>query len=140
VSPTFFTDRDLGTRFPDILRNAGLSVERHRDHFLPNAADEQWLELVGTKKWIAVTHDARIRYKPNELDAVIRHGVGLLILIGAAPFSALAANFVMTLPRILAFLRAHEPPFIAKVYRPTPAELVRNRDARGTVSLWYPTP
>lgn len=30
----FFTDRDLGKKFPTILREGGLTVERHADHFL----------------------------------------------------------------------------------------------------------
>lgn len=33
MSRVFFTDRDLGKRFPDILREAGLTVQRHVDHF-----------------------------------------------------------------------------------------------------------
>ena len=39
----FFTDRDLGTLFPEILKDAGFAVERHRDHFPPDCPDEQWL-------------------------------------------------------------------------------------------------
>jgi hypothetical protein len=31
-SLVFFTDRDLGKRFPEILSDAGLTVERHADH------------------------------------------------------------------------------------------------------------
>jgi hypothetical protein len=34
----FFTDRDLGTLFPEILKDAGFSVERHRDHFPSSAS------------------------------------------------------------------------------------------------------
>jgi hypothetical protein len=86
--PVFFTDRDLGTRFPDILSSAGLAVRRHRDLFAPDCPDEVWLESIGRNGWIAVTHDARIRYKPNELAAVIRHRVRLLVVIGKAPFPA----------------------------------------------------
>jgi hypothetical protein len=33
VSLVYFTDRDLGKKIPEILRAAGLSVERHADHF-----------------------------------------------------------------------------------------------------------
>jgi len=73
----FFTDRDLGTRFPDILTEAGLEVRRHRDHFRPDSPDEEWLEPVGREGWIAISHDTRIRYKPNERAAVIRHRVRL---------------------------------------------------------------
>jgi hypothetical protein len=72
----FFTDRDLGTVFPEILKRAGLAVERHCDPFSPDCPDEDWLAEVGRHEWVALTHDARIRYKPNELAAVTRHRVG----------------------------------------------------------------
>jgi len=68
----------------------------------------------------------------------MRHGVALLIVIGKAPYAELARNFVSTLPRIEAFLGKHKPPFIAKVYRPTPNESARNASVGGDVALWYP--
>lgn len=138
MNVVFFTDRDLGSRFPEILSAAGLTVERHRDHFPPDCADEVWLQEVGQRGWVALTHDRRIRYKPNELDAVMRHRVALLVIVGKAPHPALAHAFVTTVPRIRLFLERHTPPFIAKVYRPTPSELARNPRAPGRVELWYP--
>jgi hypothetical protein len=137
VSRTYFTDRDLGKQFPAILCAAGLAVERHADHFAPTATDEEWLALAGSNGWTAITHDARIRYKPNELAAVIRHRVPLLVVVGAAPFSLLARSFAATVPRIEAFLDRHTPPFIAKVYRAAPAP-AENDVAPGDISLWYP--
>jgi hypothetical protein len=134
VSFVYFTDRDLGKRFPDILRSSGLTVERHADHFAPDASDEAWLEAVGKRGWIALTHDRRIRYKPNERDAVMRHGVALLVIVGAASFPELARAFVGTMPRVERFLAEHEPPFIAKVYRPAPAQTARGVSA-GHVEL-----
>jgi hypothetical protein len=134
----FFTDRDLGSRFPDILAAAGLSVERHKDHFAPDCSDEEWLATIGERGWIAVTHDRRIRYKPNELAAIVRHRVALLIVIGKVPLPLLAQSFVATAPRILDFIASHRPPFIAKVYRPSPSELNRDPQAAGEVTLWYP--
>ncbi|MGH9423743.1 MAG: hypothetical protein ACRD3J_27460 [Thermoanaerobaculia bacterium] len=65
MNEVFFTDRDLGTRFPEILRAAGLLVERHADHFAPDTPDEEWLEAIGRRGWVALTHDMRIRYKPQ---------------------------------------------------------------------------
>jgi hypothetical protein len=138
VNVVFFTDRDLGKQFPDSLRAAGCRVERHAEHFAPTASDESWLAHVGRTGWCAVTHDARIRYKPNELAAVERHRVRLLVVVGKAPLPQLAIHFVKTLPRIHAFLKRHEPPFIAKLYRPTPSALVTDPDAPGSVELWYP--
>jgi hypothetical protein len=76
----FFTDRDLGTRFPDILAAAGLTVERHQNHFRQDCPDEEWLQAIGQKEWVAITHDTRIRYKPNERDAVIRNRVKHLLM------------------------------------------------------------
>ena len=77
MSLVFFTDRDLGKRFPEIPAAAGLSVKRHDDLFPPDCPDEQWLSQIGESGWIAITHNARIRYIPNERDAVIRRAYRL---------------------------------------------------------------
>lgn len=139
MNRVFFTDRDLGKQFPDILAAAGLKVERHADHFKPDCPDDEWLEAVGKKGWIAISHDRRIRYKPNELEAVVRHRVALLVVIGKTPLPNLAQHFVTTVPRILDFLDAHPAPLIAKVYRPSPADLLKHAGAPGSISLWYPS-
>lgn len=134
---TYFTDRDLGTQFPSVLKRAGLAVEPHSDHFPPDCPDEEWLAEVGRRGWIAVTHDSRIRYKPNEREAVVRHDVRLLVVIGKAPLAVLATSFVATRSRIESFLSRTAPPFIAKVYRATPAELTRDPSAPGRIERWF---
>ncbi len=101
MSVVYFTDRDLGLQFPKILQDAGLKVERHRDHFAPDAPDEEWLASAGAKQWVALTHNSRIRYTPNEKQAVIAHGVRLLVIIGQAPYPELAKSFVATRVRSL---------------------------------------
>ena len=138
MTPVFFTDRDLGLKFPQTLAGAGLSVERHSAHFADSAPDEEWLSHVGQQGWVALTHDKRIRYKQNELDAVMHHGVALLVIVGRVRLEDLARSFVATLPRIARFLQNNRPPFIAKVYRASPAELKRDGGAPGRVELWYP--
>ena len=89
---------------------------------------------------MAITHDARIRYKPNERDAVLAHGVALLVLVGDAPFAELAANFVASRQRIEAFIDAGTPPYIAKIYRPNIKELDANPLASGRIERWFPPP
>lgn len=138
MSRIYFTDRDLGKQFPQILAEAGLAVERHGDLFPPDGPDEQWLEHCGNEGRVAITHNQRILYTPNELAAVVRYRVALLIVIGRAPFPQLARHFVNTIRQIETFVDAHEPPYIAKVYRAAPAGLARNATAAGSVSLWYP--
>jgi hypothetical protein len=138
VSRVYFTDRDLGKQFPRFLAEAGVVIERHGDLFRPEGSDEEWLEHCGTKGRIAVSHNSRIRYVPNELEAVKRFKVPLLILVGQATTAELAHNFVRTLPRIETFLEGRSPPFIGKVYRATPAELAKSAAAPGRVELWFP--
>ena len=104
MSTVFFTDRDLGKQFPALLRNAGISVEGHADHFLDDAKDEDWIVEVGKRGWVVLTHDKRIRYKPNELAAVKAAGIAMFVLIGKAPHAVLAQNFINTINRIEAFL------------------------------------
>jgi PIN like domain len=84
------TDRDLGNRFPEVLKENGFQVERHRDHFRPDCPDDEWLAKVAQRGWVAITHDARIRYKRNELEAVVRHEARLLVVVGKASYSELA--------------------------------------------------
>lgn len=100
--------------------------------------DEEWLEHCGTRGRIAVSHNSQIRDVHNELAAVKRFKVPLLIVVGKATAADLAHNFVRTLPRIEAFLSGRAPPFIGKVYRATPAELARSPSAPGRVELWFP--
>lgn len=69
---------------------------------------------------MALTHNSRIRYTPNEKQAVMSNGVRLLVSVGQTPYPQLAKSFVATRSRIDAFLEKHEAPFIAKVYRASP--------------------
>jgi hypothetical protein len=110
----FFTDRDLGKKFPAILSAAGLRVERHQDHFAPDASDEEWLETVGKNSWVAVSHDQKIRYRLNERAAVVRHRVQLLIVVGKAPFPQLASSFIDTYPKIATFFVVSFAPIYCK--------------------------
>jgi hypothetical protein len=138
LSHIFFTDRDLGKQFPQALKAGGLTVERHGDLFLPDGSDEQWLEHCGKHRRIAISHNERIRYTPNELAAVRRHKVALIIVVGKVPLPMLAANFVRTIDKIDAFIQGATVPFIAKVYLPRPDDLARNPDAIGRIESWYP--
>ncbi|HTV77831.1 MAG TPA: hypothetical protein VMF03_06210 [Steroidobacteraceae bacterium] len=136
--PVFFTDRDLGKKFPEILRAGGLTVERHADHFQHDTPDEVWLREIGRKGWIAVTHDGRIRYKPNESAAVMENSVALLVVVGRAPYPDLARAFVATTSRILTFIGRHQPPYIAKVYRPAPDDAANDPSTPGRIEQWHP--
>jgi len=138
VSRVYFTDRDLGKQFPRLLAEAGIAVERHADLFSADGSDEEWLEYCGKNGRIAISHNSRIRYVPNELAAVKRFNVSLFIVIGKVPTAELARNFVHTLHRIEAMLDERKPPFIAKVYRPASSDLARSVTSPGRVEVWFP--
>lgn len=130
----FFTDRDLGKMVPRILREAGLRVERHDDHFAPTTTDEEWLAEVGRRGWVALSHNKRIRYVSRETEALMNAGVRAFMLIGKAPHRELAENFVASIRRIENFLDQHRGPFIAKVYRPSGEKA--GGGVPGRVSMW----
>ncbi len=138
MSRIYFTDRDLGKQFPRILAAAGLAVEQHADLFPPDGSDEQWLEHCGRRGRVAITHNSRIRYVPNELAAVKRFGVRLFVVVGQAPTSVLAENFVRTIARVDAVLDDLPAPAIVKVYRASPKELAAWPSAPGRVEVWFP--
>lgn len=133
----FFTDRDLGPSFAHVLAEAGLNVEKHDDHFGPTTPDEEWLAEIGRRQWLAITKNYRIRYQPNERDAVMRAGVGLFVVIGKnVRQKDLAQNFVAAIGEIQRFLESHNPPFITKVYRPGSLQRQKRDIRQRQVQLW----
>lgn len=102
-----------------VLRNAGLKVEIHDDHFSQDAHDAEWLTAVGKKNWIVVTRDERIRYRTAERQAIRRAKVRALVLAAQGDLRAemLAETFVKALPKILRIVQQRKPPFIAKISR-----------------------
>jgi hypothetical protein len=138
VTPVYFTDRDLGKSFPAALRAAGILVEEHAAHFAPNTPDQVWIAEVARRGWTALTHDARIRYKPNGRDAVLQAGLGLIVLVGAAPHADLAGNFIRSVQQVEAFVARTPLPFIARLYRPSPADLRKKPSAPGRIVPWLP--
>ena len=138
----FFTDRDLGHLFPTILREAGLEVQIHDDNFQETAErkapdDVEWLPVVGERGWIVISHDQRMGRNPIEIDAIMRAGVRMFIVVGSkTPFPDLARNFVANIHKIERFLEAHPEPFIARVYRPTTEQLRKGSRKKGEVKLW----
>lgn len=133
---TFFTDRDLGNAVPDLLAAGGIRVERHSAHFVHNAEDVDWISGVAEHGWCILTHDKNIGLKPNERAAVMLAGVGMFVLVGKMNHADLAKLALNTVGRMEVFLSTNPPPFIAKVYRPSPSEVARNPNAPGTVKMW----
>ena len=78
--PDLFLDRSLGRiKVPQRLRAAGLRLVTLSEHYgIPadeGVADDEWLELAGSRGWVVFMKDTRIRYNRAEREAVKAHGV-----------------------------------------------------------------
>ena len=98
----FFTDRDLGTLFPAILKGAGLPSSATAITSRPNVPTK-----TGCPRWAARTGcrdpdaNARIRYKPTATSRRwSANRARLLVVVGKAPLPDLAASFVADPSRI----------------------------------------
>lgn len=118
--PTFFIDRNLGRyKFPNILRESGIDLEVHDDHFSQDILDVEWIPQVAQKGWVIVTFDKRIRLKPHEKEVVIVSSAMLLCLSsGRASMEEIAHHFVNSKTKIERFLELNSAPFIATLSRP----------------------
>ncbi|HVR14776.1 MAG TPA: hypothetical protein VMS25_00345 [Candidatus Limnocylindrales bacterium] len=119
IAHVFFIDRSLGQKIiAERLRQSGVHVEIHDDHFPQNALDEDWLLEVGKREWIVLTKDDRIRYRPAALEAYRRNNVRVFIFgSGEMKAQEMADAFVKALPRILRFARNKPAPFFARISR-----------------------
>jgi predicted nuclease of predicted toxin-antitoxin system len=115
----FFVDRSLGKHVvPDALRAAGYSCEIHDDHFQPDTEDQEWLRALADLKWVVLTKDERIRYRPLELNALREAALRVFIVIcGNVTGKSTAEIIVKAMPRMLDLLRRKRGSFVCYVYK-----------------------
>lgn len=115
----FFLDRCTNSRtLVAALMAAGAVVERHSDHFPDDIPDEGWLQVVGSKGWLVLTNDKRIRHRRIECQALLAAGVRTFVLTTGNLTSASAAEiWVRQLPKIERLAISTPAPFIAHVNR-----------------------
>lgn len=131
----FFTDRDLGKLFPKLLSENGIEVVKHSDYFADNTSDQEWISAAGRKGWYCLSHDKKIRYRKKEKEAVMRANIGLFLLVGHASNRELAENFIITIHKVRNFIKKHNRPFIAKIYRPSKIR-IKSKKQPGDVKFW----
>jgi hypothetical protein len=132
----FFADRNLGRYdFPGLLRRKGVVVHAHEDHFAQDAPDDLWMPEAASRGWIILSPDKHIMRDPAELAAVMLSNAAMVCLIGGHErASDLAANVLNTLAKIEEFVAASTPPYIAKLYRPSPVSDIA-RGVAGSIKL-----
>ena len=100
------------------MRVAGYGVEVHDDYLPMDAPDEEWIDLVGRKGWIAITKDKHIRYRYAELDAIKAHHARVVViraknLTGRELAELLVRHFL----KIQNFAAQNTTPFVAGLDR-----------------------
>lgn len=120
--PDLFLDRSLGRlKVPALLRATGLRLTTLSEHYgVPadaQVADEDWLELAGSRGWVVLMKDKRIRYRRPELDAVRRYRVRCFCMANRnLPAGETADRFLRCLPAMAEACR--DPgPFVYMVYK-----------------------
>jgi hypothetical protein len=98
------------------LREAGLKVEAHHVHFKHNTKDEDWLAVVGEKKWIVFSRDKMIGRRPLQLRALLNAGVKAFVLVTDELTDAQNAEIVIKyIDKIFGMIEENKKPFIAKI-------------------------
>ncbi|GBF82833.1 hypothetical protein [Aphanothece sacrum] len=130
-SITFFIDRCLGKKcIVETLRNAGITVAIHDEHFAPNAQDVDWLPEVGQRGWVLLTKDANISKNQVERIAVAQAKIKMFVLASQQLSGQDMANiFLKEIVKMQEFVRKNNAPFIAKIYRDKGIEMWKNEQA-----------
>lgn len=120
--PDLFLDRSLGRiKVPGLLRDAGLRLTTLSEHYgIPEdeaVPDEEWLQLAGSRGWVVLMKDMRIRYRPHERGAIEKFRVRCFCLAGRnLPAGEMAGRFLRCLPAIATACQ-RPGPFLYVVYK-----------------------
>jgi hypothetical protein len=100
------------------LRKLGVHFERHLDHFTRGIPDETWLPLVGSRGWVLLTADKRIRYNFLEKQALEEHAVREFVFTsGNMSGQDMAAALELAIPKMRRLCLKLKPPFVASITR-----------------------
>lgn len=119
ASTVFFVDRSLGKRVvAQALRDAGVAVKVHDDHFPQDATDVEWLTAAGKQDWVVLSKDKQIRRNPLERAAIATASVKAFFLTQQGISGPeMASIFVKALPGMVARADSQPGPFIYTISR-----------------------
>jgi hypothetical protein len=85
------------------LRQVHPAILVHDDLFPQDVEDEVWLREAGTKGWVVLTRDEKIRWRPGEQRAIVDAGVRCFCLHPTKGMRGedMAEVLARALPRIL---------------------------------------
>lgn len=119
---------------PGILRERGLRVEPHDQHFSEeNTPDDVILSKVGQHGWVFVTTDQRFRYNERAKQA-LRSAKCKAVILTAKDMSGVdkAELFAKFASRVTKRLQDHAPPIIVRVTR-TGVSIIESRGRKAAI-------
>lgn len=125
----FFIDRCLQCiTIVEKLRQAGITIEIHRDHFSDDAQDVDWIPKVGENGWVVLTKDSKISKSTIERNAVARTGVKMFTLNSAnLTGEEMSEIFVKAIVKMQRIVQENPAPFIAKIDKAGKIKMYKNR-------------
>ncbi len=101
---------------PEALRDLGVDVKIHDEHFAPDTPDEEWLRVVSARGWFVLTGDKRIPRSPLAV-AVIRSSSAAVFIVAMKDRTGPKMAEVVTkhLQRMVNLAASRRRPFIARV-------------------------
>ena len=102
----------------DTLNKLGVGFERHLVHFDRGILDEKWHPLVGSKGWVLLTADKRIRYNFLEKHALEEHAVREFVFTsGNMSGQDMATALELAVAKMRRLCHKLKPPFVASITR-----------------------
>ncbi|NMN57286.1 hypothetical protein FHT36_001183 [Xanthobacter sp. SG618] len=108
------------------------AVESHfKQKFEQDMPDDQWLAIVGARRWVVLSHDAKFHKESAELCAVVQHKIGCFYLWGAQmPTWHKIAHLTAIYPKISKIANSEKRPYIYRANQQNRLFLVRHWDGR----------
>lgn len=135
--PVFFVDRCLGSNtVPTALRQAGLTIQIHDDHFPRDEPDLSWLPAVGSRGWAVLTEDRHIKTRVLELAALLKAQTHVFVLRPVKSLSGQqkAAAFCAAAKQMHEIVLHKSPPVLATV---SPSGSVGNLQGYATLQKLF---
>ncbi|MBX3294886.1 MAG: hypothetical protein KF762_04180 [Acidobacteria bacterium] len=132
----FFVDRSSGRyELSDGLRELGLNVERHDDHFAPDTIDPDWIAACAKKNWIIISSDLNIKRNLLERLAILNSNLGAFFFTSAQITSEEQIKlFQKAIPKIARILVTQPRPFIARINKQGEVELWLNHKGHDLIA------
>jgi hypothetical protein len=117
TSATLLLDRTHQSKLTvKLLRELDVSVETHRRHYLPDAADPDWIVDAAAKGWVIISGDKGIEYDGVNRQAVVASHAQVFLLTDTESRGAeWAASLVMARKKILRIALENRGPFYCTV-------------------------